>query len=103
MEGGQAGTAWHDPPGPTRQEGEGRTGRGDRLAQDHGRRREQEPCPSSTLSLSFQATGCAMILLVPGGIHLEDWSLRGSLLGLRPLNYGVRELLLEGPLEARGG
>lgn len=83
-EGRQAGTAWHDPPGLTWQEAEGRARRGVDWPW-------QEPCPSASLSLSSQATGCATILLDPGGTHLEDWSLHGSLLGLRQLNYGLRE------------
>lgn len=83
-EGRQAGTAWHDPLGLTWQEAEGRARRGVDWPW-------QEPCPSASLSLSSQATGCATILLDPGGTHLEDWSLHGSLLGLRQLNYGLRE------------
>ena len=83
-------------PEPTQQKVEGRARRRDGLAQEGGGRGAPKPCPSS-LSLSSQATGCATILLEPGGTHLEARSLRGSLLGPRPLNYGVGKLFLEGP------
>lgn len=56
-----------------------------------------EPCASASLALFSQATGCAAILREPGGTLWEARSPHRSLPGLRPLNYGVRKLLLEGP------